>query len=127
VDDPRRGDDPQQGSVEDALRVLWVRVAPDQREHARQLLEQLERVRVDGDLDAWGQVHDGAHRLAGTLGSFAQHDAGREALAIERLTSPSGSVAGVSTEGPDDVLLARVTAHAVELLRHLQADGPPAP
>lgn len=93
----------------------WRRLAPEQRKNARRLgdalLEARAELQAGEDPLAWGEVRELAHRLAGSLGSLGQHEAGREAVALEDLTS--------GVEQPDDRLLRRVEAHASALLDHL--------
>jgi HPt (histidine-containing phosphotransfer) domain-containing protein len=102
-----------EGSVDDAVRQLWVHLGPEQRRLARHLADHVAQARAEGDLASWRAAHAAAHRLAGTLGSFGQHAAGREALAIEQLTAGDGA--------PDSDRMVRVSAHAVALLEHLDA------
>jgi len=110
-------------SLEALIAGMWQRLAPEQRANAQRLCVALAEVRTQlgagEDPRAWAEVRELAHRLAGSLGSLGQHAAGREAVAMEDLTS--------GVEQPDDELLLRVTAHASALLDRLARGAPEEP
>jgi len=91
-----------------AIAALWREVAPEQLATARELSAAAVRVQeVPADAVAWGQVRALAHRLAGTLGSFGQVEAGQLAADLEDL------VAG--TTAPDAALRDRAERLATTL------------
>jgi HPt (histidine-containing phosphotransfer) domain-containing protein len=77
-----------------AVAALWRQVAPEQIATARRLEGAASRVEaVPDDEDAWQVVRDLAHRLAGTLGTFGQHEAGRIAVELEERVSGTSAPA----------------------------------
>lgn len=98
-----------------AIAALWQQVGPGQLTAAREL--EAAAIRVDAapadDAAAWEVVRDRAHRLAGTLGSFGQHEAGAIALDLE------AAVEGTVT--PDPALRSRARALATRLRTTLEA------
>ncbi|MFA9446796.1 Hpt domain-containing protein [Egicoccus sp. AB-alg6-2] len=100
-------------SLADAVAALWRQLAPAQLAAATSLEEAAARVEADpADAVAWSQVRDQAHRLAGTLGSFGQDEAGRVAQALE------ARVGG--TVEPDVELRRAARALAVELRQRIE-------
>ena len=110
-------------SLQALIAGMWQRLAPEQRANAHRLCAALDETRTElragEEPSAWAEVRELAHRLAGSLGSLGQDAAGREAVAMEDLTS--------GVERPDEELLLRVTAHASALLERLARDAPGGP
>ncbi|HSK22229.1 MAG TPA: Hpt domain-containing protein [Egicoccus sp.] len=103
-----------QDPIAAAVAALWQQVGPGQLTAARELETAAGQVLADpADTAAWDRVRDRAHRLAGTLGSFGQHEAGAIALALE------DAVEGTST--PDAALRSRAFDLAGQLRARLEA------
>ena len=101
------------GDLRELADRMWAELAPSQRESAATLAAAALRARA-GDDEAWLVVRDLAHRLAGTLATLGQREAGAEAIALEDLTS------GVTD--PDEALLDEVAVRAARLLAALERD-----
>jgi HPt (histidine-containing phosphotransfer) domain-containing protein len=102
---------------------VWARMASGFRRDAARLEELV--LRLDGDVraaravdaDAWREVRDLAHRLAGSLGSLGQREAGEHAVALEDLTA--------GRTAPDRATWDELVGHASAVRRQL-GDGPAA-
>ncbi|MFA9430614.1 Hpt domain-containing protein [Egicoccus sp. AB-alg2] len=97
-----------------AIAALWREVAPEQLAAAHELEAAATRVVAQpADAAAWERVRALAHRLAGTLGSFGQVEAGQLAERLE------ARVAG--TTEPDAALREEAAQLARELRTALEA------
>jgi geranylgeranyl pyrophosphate synthase len=93
---------------EELIAELWPVVRPNQLRLASELVADVALLQDDiEDHEAWRRIRFGAHRLAGTLGTYLQQPAGDLAVALDRL------VAGV--EQPSEELQRRVAPLAAAL------------
>ncbi len=97
-----------------AIAALWQQVAPEQIATARALESAAVRVLdAPADAEAWAEVRARSHRLAGTLGTFGQVEAGDLAIRLEQRVE--------GTTDPDAALRAQVASLARDLRRVLEA------
>jgi HPt (histidine-containing phosphotransfer) domain-containing protein len=103
--------------LDTVIAALWERLAPEQRATAERLLVAVADVDGPHGDGAWQEVRELAHRLAGSLGSLGQREAGAIAVELEERT------AGVAWP-PAAEVVAEVHVRAAALCEALTTERP---